>query len=216
MGARDFHRPGAPSTLRELLAMPGVREEVVLRSDFGVMAIHGGDLEVMTDTIAATAAELGGASYYGVVYPPQLDRHLPSVRYQPDQSAALQSFLEHVVTVVSIHGYGRDGRWTSLMLGGSNRSRAEEVAATLKSRLPDYDLVTDLDRIPPELRGVSAANPVNLPSGGGVQLELPPRVRGISPFSPPRGPDGFSPPTRALIDGLAELARQWADERRTA
>ncbi|MGH9136412.1 MAG: poly-gamma-glutamate hydrolase family protein [Acidimicrobiales bacterium] len=210
MRERHFHRPGAPATLGELLEIPDVREDVVLRSDFGVMAIHGGDLEVMTDVIAATVAELGDASYYGVVYPPNLDRHLPSVSYQPDDSVALQSFLEHVVTVVSIHGYGRDERWTSLMLGGSNRLLAERVAAELQSRLPDYEMVTDLDRIPSGLRGLSARNPVNAPPEGGVQLELPPRVRGLSPFSPPPGPDGLSPPTRALIDGLAEVAKQWA------
>ena len=74
-----------------------------------------------------------------------------------------------------------------------------------RSRLgcPDYEVVTELDRIPVELRGLSARNPVNLPRNRGVQLELPPRVRGLSPLSPPPGDDGLSPPTRALIEALA-------------
>ena len=211
MHARQFDRPGGPESLRELLALPGVREIVELRSRFGFMAIHGGDLELSTDAIAATAAAEAGASYYGVVYPVGLDRHLPSSRYRRDESPTLDSFLNHVDAVVSIHGYGREGLWTSLLLGGGNRGLAEMLAAELSDRLPGYDMVTDLDEIPVALRGTNPANPVNVPSSGGVQLELPPRVRGHSPFSPPAGPDGFSPPTRALIDGLAAAAATWLD-----
>ena len=211
MHARQFDRPGGPESLRELLALPGVREIVELRSRFGFMAIHGGDLELSTDAIAATAAAEAGASYYGVVYPVGLDRHLASSRYRRDESPTLDSFLNHVDAVVSIHGYGREGLWTSLLLGGGNRGLAEMLAAELSDRLPGYDMVTDLDEIPVALRGTNPANPVNVPSSGGVQLELPPRVRGHSPFSPPAGPDGFSPPTRALIDGLAAAAATWLD-----
>ena len=216
MRDRQFERPGGPESLRDLLALPGVHEDVVLRSRFGLMAIHGGDLELMTDTIATTAAGQGDASYYGVVYPVGLNRHLASARYRRDESAALASFLDHVDVVVSIHGYGRDGMWTSLLAGGSNRALAEHLAGELADRLPGYDVVTDLERIPPELRGAHPSNPVNIPRSGGVQLELPPRVRGSSPFSPPPGPDGFSPPTRALIDGLAEVAATWLDRESAA
>ena len=209
MRDRQFDRPGGPTNLSELLALPGVREDVVLRSRFGFMAIHGGDLELATDAIAVTAAEQAGASYYGVVHPVGLDRHLASSRYDRDGSPALGSFLDHVDAVVSIHGYGREGLWTSLLLGGGNRRLADMLAAELSDRLPGYDMVTDVDEIPVALRGTSASNPVNVPPSGGVQLELPPRVRGHSPFSPPPGPDGFSPPTRALIDGLAAAAAMW-------
>ncbi len=211
MRARWFDRPGGPATLSELLAIPGVREDVELRSRFGFMAIHGGDLELRTDVIASAAAEIVGASYYGVVYPEGLERHLPSSRYRVEESAALSSFLGHVDAVVSIHGYGRERQWTSLLLGGTNRDLAAELAGELAPRLPGYELVTNLDEIPAELRGSSPRNPVNVPAAGGVQLELPPRVRGLSPFSPPPGPDGFSPPTRQLIDGLAAVARSWMD-----
>ena len=33
----------------------------------------------------------------------------------------------------------------------------------LRPKLPAYDIVTELERIPPDLRGMHAANPVNLP-----------------------------------------------------
>lgn len=211
MRARHFDRPGGPATLSDLLAIPGVCEEVELRSRFGFMAIHGGDLELQTDVIASGAAGLAGASFYGVSYPVGLDRHLPSSCYRVEDSIALASFLGHVDAVVSIHGYGREGRWTALLLGGSNRDLAAALADELCPRLADYELVTDLDQIPAELRGTNPHNPVNVPRHGGVQLELPPRVRGNSPFSPPPGPDGLSPPTRALIDGLAAVAQVWAD-----
>jgi phage replication-related protein YjqB (UPF0714/DUF867 family) len=80
----------------------------------------------------------------------------------------------------------------------------------LAARLDGYEVVTDLDDIPRELRGMHPVNPVNRPSGGGVQLELPPRVRGLSPLSPPADDDGLSPPTRAVIDALAAAAVEWS------
>ena len=69
--------------------------------------------------------------------------------------------------------------------------------------------MTDLDAIPPELRGMHPDNPVNRARGGGVQLELSPRVRGISPRSRLPGEDGLSPVTSALVQGLAAAARAW-------
>ena len=88
---------------------------------------------------------------------------------------------------MSIHGYGREGSWTSILAGGRNRRLAAAIAAEASARLPGYEVVTELTRIPAELRGLSARNPVNLPPARGVQLELPPRVRGLSPLSPPPG-----------------------------
>jgi phage replication-related protein YjqB (UPF0714/DUF867 family) len=201
----------APETLAELLAVPGVREDLVLRSRFGFMAIHGGELEAMTDVIARRAADLAGASYYGVSHPDGHDGHLASTRYRPDESPALAAFVDHVDVVVSVHGYGRRDRWTTLLLGGSNRELAHHLGGRLVALLDDYDVVTDLDAIPRELRGTHADNPVNRPANGGVQLELPPRVRGLSPLSPPVGVDGLSPPTRAVIEALVAAAATWRD-----
>jgi phage replication-related protein YjqB (UPF0714/DUF867 family) len=200
-----------PRTLTELLARPDVVEQCELRSTFGMMAIHGGGLEVMTDVIAAAAAESAGASYYAVVHPDDVEHHLSSLRYRVEESAALTAFVDHVDVVVSLHGYGREGSWTSILAGGRNRRLATTVAAEVATRLPDYEVVTDLAGIPVELRGLSVGNPVNLPANQGVQLELPPRVRGLSPLSPPPGDDGLSPPTRALIEALAAVVERWSE-----
>lgn len=193
-------------TFADLLAMPGVREESALRGPVGFMAYHGGGLEEMTDVIANRAASAAGASYYGVVHPPGWDVHLPSTRVTPDGSTVLRDFLDHVSTVITVHGFGRRSLLTSVLLGGRNRELARHVAGHLRAHLPAYDIVDDLDHIPVELRGVHERNPVNLPPGGGVQVELPPRARGSSPLWWDWEGD-LVPHTRALIDALAAAAR---------
>ncbi|MET0899520.1 MAG: poly-gamma-glutamate hydrolase family protein [Mycobacterium sp.] len=197
----------APQTLSALLAQPGVRETSTLRSRFGFLAIHGGGLEKMTDVIAERAADAAGASVYVVHHPDQYPHHLASARYAPAESVLLREFLSHVDTVISVHGYGRIGRSTHLLAGGGNRALAAHLASRLD--VPGYQVIDDLDTIPAELRGLHPANPVNLPRGGGAQLELSPRVRGISPRSAMTGDDGLCPATSALVRGLAEVARTW-------
>ncbi len=195
----------------ELLAHPGVREVVSLRSTFGFLAFHGGSLEKGTDDIAEAAAEAAGASLYAVVQPPDLRWHLPSSEIDPAASPALRQFLDHVEEVVAVHGYGRPDRYTTILLGGSNRDLARDLAAPLRQALPDYTVVDHLDDIPRELRGLHPDNPVNRPSGGGVQLELPPRVRGLGPFwddPARRGSARRAPHTQALIEALAQGARR--------
>jgi len=193
----------------ELLSMDGVREESVLRGSFGFMAFHGGDLEEVTDTIARTAAERAGASYYGVLLPDRLEWHIPSRMVTADQSPALASFLSHVEIVVTVHGYGRAGFFTSLLLGGGNRRLATHLGTLLRHHLPAYDIIDDIDLIPKDLRGLHQDNPVNVPPHSGVQLELPPRVRGASPmFWDWEGPEP-APHTQRLIDALVECAQTW-------
>jgi phage replication-related protein YjqB (UPF0714/DUF867 family) len=116
----------------------------------------------------------------------------------------LAAFIDHVDVAVAVHGYGAEGYWTTLLLGGRNRALAAHVGSALRTELTDhgYDVVDDLEAIPSRLRGVHRANPVNLPRNGGVQLELPPRVRGTSPMSKPEY-------TEALITGLAAAASTW-------
>jgi phage replication-related protein YjqB (UPF0714/DUF867 family) len=197
------------SPFAELLAHPEVDEVVTLRSRFGFMAYHGGGLEEMTDVIAQAAAERCGASYYGVHQPVGMERHIPSVHIDPAVSPALQSFLDHVDIVVTVHGFGRQGYFTSLLLGGRNRELAHHVGGHLRAVLPAYDIVTDLDEIPRDLRGQHSANPVNLPRLQGVQIELPPRVRGSSPLWWDWEGPGLTPHTQALVDGLAAAATSW-------
>ena len=184
--------------LDALLAWPGVEERLVTRSRFGFCALHGG-LEEGTAEIAARAAELSGASYYAVVQPDDLRWHVPSHRYDPTCAEGLRAFVAHVDAMISVHGFGgireADDRWTTALLGGTNRALAARLAARLTRSLPGYRWVADLDGMPSHLRGLHPDNPVNLTADAGVQLELPPRVRRP-------GPD-----CDALVSALAATAQ---------
>jgi phage replication-related protein YjqB (UPF0714/DUF867 family) len=194
----------------ELLAHEGVEEDLELRSRFGFLAFHGGNLEVGTDVVAASAADGAGASLYAVRQPPGLRWHVPSIEFTPDESPALAAFLDHVDVAVALHGYGRDGRWTTILAGGRHRALAAHVAGHLRVALPDYEVVDDLDAIPAELRGVHRANPVNrVRAAAGVQLELPPRVRSRTPYWADL-PEGDPVPHVAdLVAGLVAAATSW-------
>ncbi|OBK27691.1 replication protein [Mycobacterium asiaticum] len=196
-----------PQSLSELQNEPGMVEVSRLRSRFGFLAIHGGGLEQMTDVIAERAADAAGASVYLLRHPDRYPHHLPSARFDPAGSRALAEFLDHVDVAVSLHGYGRIGRGTQLLAGGHNRALASHVAQHI--RLPGYEVVTDLEAIPAELRGLHPDNPVNRVRDGGMQLELPARVRGLSPRSPLPESDGLSPVTSSLVTGLVAAARSW-------
>ena len=197
-----------------LLDLPGVVEHCELRSRFGFLAFHGGFLEEVTDEIAEEAARRAGASVY-VVHQPEVEQlHLPSHLVTAEQSESLAAFMAHVDTGVAVHGYGREGLWASVLVGGRNRILAEQVAVQILRRLRHYEVVTDLDAIPRPLRGLHPDNPVNRLRNGGVQLELPPRVRGRSPlWSGHTGPHRV-PHLEALIAALAAVATTW--EQRTS
>ena len=188
--------------LGELLDHPGVEELCELRSRFGLLAFHGGSLERGTDAIAVAAADRAGASLYAVRQPPDLRWHVPSIAFDPADSPRLAAFVDHVEVAVAVHGYGRDGMWTTLLLGGRNRDLAARLGAGLRRRLGDgFTVVDDLAGIPRALRGQHARNPVNLPPRRGVQLELPPRVRrgtGAPTFDPAY--------EEAVVAALAEVA----------
>jgi phage replication-related protein YjqB (UPF0714/DUF867 family) len=197
----------APRSFSALLNEPGVVEVSRLRSRFGFLAIHGGGLEEMTDVIAERAAAAADASVYLLRHPDRYRHHLPSVLFDPGESPRLAEFLDHVDVAVSLHGYGRIGRSTQLLAGGRNRALAAHLARHIQ--LTGYQVVTDLDSIPRELRGLHPDNPVNRVRDGGTQLELSVRVRGLSPRSPLPGDDGLSPVTTALVQGLAAAACSW-------
>lgn len=195
--------------LADLLTYDGVTEECVLRGTFGFMAFHGGALEEVTDVIASRAAEIAGASYYGIQLPDNLEWHIPSHKVTADQSPLLKEFLSHVNIVITVHGFGRAGFFTSLLLGGRNRRLAAHVGDRLRHHLPAYRIIDDIDDIPGNLRGMHQDNPVNVVEHAGVQLELPPRVRGSSPlWWDWEGPD-LTPHTQSLITALAESATTW-------
>jgi phage replication-related protein YjqB (UPF0714/DUF867 family) len=197
--------------LSQLLTMDGVSEHSVLRSNFGFMAFHGGSLEEMTDVVASRAAERSGASYYGIQLPDNLEWHIPSHKVTADQSPALNEFLSHVNIVITVHGFGRAGFFTSLLLGGRNRRLAAHLSGSLQQHLPAYRIVDELEDIPQNLRGLHQDNPVNSVEHAGVQLELPPRVRGSSPLWWDWEGPGLTPHTESLIDALVECATTWPD-----
>ena len=140
-------------------------------------------------------------------HPDHYPHHLPSARYDPAESERLAEFLDHVDVAVSLHGYGRAGRSTQILAGGRHRTLAAHLDQHIT--IPGYEVVTDLDAIPRELRGLHPGNPVNRPRDGGTQLELSARVRGVSPRSGLPSDDGLAPATSALAQGLAAAARSW-------
>lgn len=192
-----------------VLDAPGVEEVCELRGSIGFMAYHGGHLEWMTDVIARRAADASGASLYAVVQPEGMSEHFTSTTVDPTASPRLAAFLDHVDIVITVHGFGRRAMFGSMLLGGQNRGFAEHVGDAIRAELPAYGVLTDLDAIPKQLRGLHDRNPVNLPSQQGVQIELPPRVRGSGPLWWDWEGPKLTPHTESLIDALAEAARTW-------
>ncbi|MEJ7721896.1 MAG: poly-gamma-glutamate hydrolase family protein [Ilumatobacteraceae bacterium] len=122
----------------ERLAEPGVVEQCSLAGTFGFMAYHGGELEKQTDVIATEAAASSGASLYVVRHP--ADDHITSTLVRRADSDLLDRFLDHVEVVVTVHGYGRESMFTSLLLGGTNRplARVAHPARAGDARLRDH------------------------------------------------------------------------------
>ena len=160
-----------------LLETSDAYEELEIRSKVGLMAYHGGTLEKATDAIARETAELCGASYYGLIQTNDDPLHFPSTKLFEYASENLNVFFQHVRVVITIHGYGREHLFHSVLLGGRNRALASHLASFLKMALPDYSFENDLEKIPKELRGLHPKNPVNIPALTGVQVELPPTLR---------------------------------------
>lgn len=175
--------------LSRLIDHPDVTETMDLAGPVGVMALHGG-LERHTDMIANAVADRTGASRYVVSQPSELGWHLPSTRWDPTESRALDGFLQHVHSIVSIHGFGRDHLRRSVLVGGMNESLRTEMSDAL-ARRTTLRIVTG-DQVPPGLRGMHPANPVNRPERAGVQLEL---------SHTPRRP----PHVASVIDAIAEV-----------
>jgi phage replication-related protein YjqB (UPF0714/DUF867 family) len=217
--------------LAELLSLPGVEEECVLRSAVGFMALHGGSQDRGTDQLARRAAELSGASYYAIVQPNGLRVHLTSRLHDPDQSERFLRFLEHVQIAISVHGFGRDGfslridpgrgpviepygpalrgaqtgPLRGIIVGGRNAELLDAARRLFHHRFAGYHVADERVRL-----GFHPDNPVNLPSGHGVQVELPPGLRRIGDFGEHVLPaqDGV---IDDMLDALVELADR-ADE----
>jgi phage replication-related protein YjqB (UPF0714/DUF867 family) len=214
--------------LAELLGLPGVEEECVLRSAVGFMALHGGSQDRGTLEIASRAAERAGASLYAIMQPAGLRVHLTSRRHRPDQSHRLTAFLQHVRVAISVHGFGRDGfglrvdsqqglviepygpalrgnqtgPLRGIILGGLNTELLDAARLLLHGRFDGYD-VSERVRL-----GFHPENPVNLPSDHGLQIELPPGLRGIGDLGERFEPvdDGVVTDVVVALADLADLA----------
>ncbi len=201
-------------TFEQVLAAPGVTEEVELRGPFGFLAYHGGPVERVTSLIAREAAKASNATLYAIDQPAERPLHIPSTRVSPDESPALASVFDRVDSVCTVHGYGRDMDKQWILLGGQNRDLAAVMAEELRERLPGKYLVIDeLERIPKELRGVHPRNPVNLPANQGVQVELPPGVRWNWNARDWGDAEGLEPTPliSGVIEALAAGAIRWHD-----
>lgn len=153
----------------ELIATEGVREIVELRGRTVVMALHGG-IEKATFPLAGAIAEATGASLYAVVQPPDLFWHVPSIAYDPAVSQGLRDVVDHADLAISLHGFGRPGLEDAALLGGRNRRLARRLAQRMRQL--GVRAIDRIEEIPRGLRGLHRANPVNLPTHGGVQIEL--------------------------------------------
>jgi phage replication-related protein YjqB (UPF0714/DUF867 family) len=235
--ARGATTPREPEEmdLAELLAMPRMREECVLRSSVGFMALHGGSQDRGTEHIAGQAAEHSGASYYGIVHPSELRVHLTSRLHDPTHSVQLRTFLTHVDIAISVHGFGRDGfaLWIDhdrgliiepygpavrgsqtgplrgIILGGLNVPLLNIARELFERRFAGYHVADERVRL-----GFHPDNPVNLPSAHGVQVELPPGLRGIGDFGEILVPrqDGI---VNEVVAALVELATRATELVRT-
>ena len=196
----------------DLLAHPSVVEELTVRSNVGFLALHGG-LEPGTAELATAAADRAGASCYAIRQPHDLKQHVPSVQSDPADAPSLAAFLEHVRTVVSLHGYWsrREELGHAILVGGGCRSLVVDLASRLRCALPEVAVVDDPNAIPPDLRGLDPRNPVNHAALGGVQLELPPRVRVIGRVAERPEAAPYVAGTQTLIDALATFARDASD-----
>jgi phage replication-related protein YjqB (UPF0714/DUF867 family) len=217
--------------LAQLLALPGMSEDCVLRSSVGFMALHGGSQDRGTEQIAKRAAEHAGASYYGILHPSELRVHLTSRLHDPAHSEQLRAFLEHVDVAISVHGFGRDGfaMWIDdrgliiepygpavrgsqteplrgIILGGLNARLLHAARDLFEQRFAGYHVADQRVRL-----GFHPDNPVNLPLAHGVQVELPPGLRGIGDFGEiwvPRQ-DGI---VNEVVTALVELAGRAATD----
>ena len=142
-------------------------------------------------------------SYYAILQPPDLRVHLTSRLHNPDHSATLQAFLNHVDIAISVHGFGREGfaLWfddehglviepygpalqgkqtgplRGIIVGGLNAELLDSARQLFQGRFAGYHVADERIRL-----GFHPDNPVNLPSAHGVQVELPPGLRGIGDF----------------------------------
>lgn len=130
---------------------------------YGIVAIHGGDIEPGTAEIARSIA---GNDY--PLFVNETGGHIPSKEFD---NPTLQDFLGHVETVISIHGQ-KDTQQSFIMIGGLDRDLGKKIRDPLQSS-------GFMTVIPPD--ELDGDNPMNVCNRGakkqGVQLEISHKLR---------------------------------------
>ncbi len=155
-----------------------------LGGPLGLLAIHGGGIEPGTEEIARFVAHHSGGSLYiyaGRRATGNLSLHRPSHGLGHEHRPLAIRFLNHVETVISIHGHGRNQNCA--YVGGLHQTMGQRFVEIVRPVLPQYEWISDPEIIPPGIRGRNPNNIVNLPPAKGMQLELPRELRETRPTS---------------------------------
>ncbi len=139
------------------------REVYPRGSAVSVFAMHGGDIE---DTTARLARRIAGKNFNLYVFSGWLGRdsfrmHVTATHFDDPDAVLLATSS---VLGISVHAEADSG--ARVCIGGANSRAAGLVARRLQEA--GFAAETPCERLP----GTSPRNLVNLPSAGGVQLEL--------------------------------------------
>ncbi len=143
-----------------------------------VLAVHGGGIEPGTEELAEYAAAETGCSLY--VFSGRLEKGNSRLRRMSrslfrEEDSLRSRVIGQANAVISIHGHGRDAN--EIYAVGASEVLKGMFVELMAQRLPAFPVVTDPAKIPKGLAGLHPDNVVNLPAGGGLQLELPARLR---------------------------------------
>lgn len=156
---------------------PYWKEYTILRGPVGLMAFHGGAIEMGTEEMANYIRSKTDCSLY--VFSGRLSRdnyeklHIPSSLLNPVHSEKLSSFMMTVHTAIAFHGHRIDD---FILVGGLNVALREKIVNAL-SDFKVKDVMGDMSPSYKLVRGESLLNIVNKPQRRGVQVEVPYRLR---------------------------------------
>jgi phage replication-related protein YjqB (UPF0714/DUF867 family) len=132
-----------------------------------VLAVHGGDLENFTSALARQVAgkDLNLYLFNGWLGRESRRLHITSTHFNDPEAVRL---AKASVLGVAVHAQAERGEW--VCVGGRNEEAARLMTGILEAE--GFSAETPCARLP----GTSERNIVNLPSSGGVQLEITVRL----------------------------------------